>query len=170
MNNKGFTLIELILSISLSMLIGACIFNVLIFNKNIFNMTSSAIEIQQQSQFLKEFIEDKLYISSGIDSIVDINGKTIKYEDFKEGSINEVIFTISNINQSIYWDKMKGKVFYRKNMSYNGYEIGDYVEGIRIKKVNNGRGIHVYIRTKRKGKDLQSDFLVYFRNYNTVLN
>lgn len=162
----GFSLVELIISLGLMSILMLLIFNILLFNLNMYNKTEASIEIQEQGQFLKQFIEDKLYISRGIDSIVDINGNKIKTEDFKKGEIKELRFKLEEVVADVYIDKKSKKVFFKKDLRYNGYEIGDYVNKINLESIDNGRGVKIDLEMEKNNKNINVEFYVYFRNYN----
>lgn len=163
---QGFSLIELIISLGLMSILMLLVFNILFFSLNMYNKTEAHIEIQEQAQMLKQFIEDKLYISSGIDSIVDINGSKIKTEDFEKGEIKELRFKLEEIVADIYIDKKSKKVFFKKDLRYNGYEIADYVNKINVESIDNGRGVKINLELEKNSKNMNVEFCVYFRNYN----
>ncbi|SHH07818.1 prepilin-type N-terminal cleavage/methylation domain-containing protein [Tepidibacter thalassicus] len=165
MNKKGFTLMEVIVSLGLTSILLLLLFNVMFFNIKILKKTEARIEIQEQAQFIKEFIEDKLHISSGVDSIIDVNGHKIKNKNFNKGEIKELRFILSNNIEGIYIDNKRKKMFYRRNLLYNGYEIGDYVKKFNVEKISEGKGIRVCLEMEKNNEIMNVEFLVYFRNY-----
>ncbi|SHK12498.1 prepilin-type N-terminal cleavage/methylation domain-containing protein [Tepidibacter formicigenes] len=165
MNKKGFTLIEVIISLGLTSILMLLSFNIIFLNVKMFNKTEARIEIQEQAQFIKEFIENKLYLSSGVHSVINKDGYKIKSKDFKEGEIKELRFVLSDNVEGIYIDNKRKKMFYRRNLMYNGYEIGDYVKKFNIEKISEGKGVKIYLEMEKNKEIMNIEFLVYFRNY-----
>ncbi len=165
MNKRGFTLTELLIALGMMSILILLGFHILFLNFKVFNKTEANVEIQQQGQFLKQFIENKLYLSYGLDSIVDMNGKKIKSQDFEEGEIKELRFRLEDIVVGIYINPKNKKMFYRKDLLYNGYEIGDYVKKMKVENRRNGKGVKINLELEKKSEQIEVDFVVYFRNY-----
>ncbi|WFD08983.1 PilW family protein [Tepidibacter hydrothermalis] len=165
MNKKGITLIELIISIGLIGVLLMIVFSVFIFSTKVYNISYSNIEIQEQAQMIQSFIENNLYLSSGIESIIDKNGKKIDPNKFEEVDIKEVRFNVGGHMNSIYHIYNKKKIFIKKNLNYNGYEFGDYIENINIKNIDNGSGAKISLKLEKDKQIINTSFLVYFRNY-----
>ncbi|CCY46890.1 unknown [Firmicutes bacterium CAG:822] len=84
MNNKGFTVVELIASFALTMVITVFLFEVLIEVKDIFADTSTKTAIQQKASIISKNIENILpsmgSTVSCAGSSCNINGKTLNIE------------------------------------------------------------------------------------------
>lgn len=82
MNNKGFTVVELIASFALTMVITVFLFEVLIEVKDIFADAGTKTAIQQKASIISKNIENTLStVGSSVScsgSSCIINGKTIK--------------------------------------------------------------------------------------------
>lgn len=165
MNKKGITLIELIISIGLIGVLLMIIFSVFIFSTKVYNISHSNVEIQEQAQMIQNFIENNLYLSSGIESIIDKNGKKLNANEFDEVDIKEIRFDLDGQICSIYHIYNKNKVLFRKNLDYNGYEFGDYIENISIKNIDDGSGAKISLKLQKNNQVINTSFLVYFRNY-----
>ncbi|CAH2212945.1 PilW family protein [Tepidibacter aestuarii] len=165
MNNKGVTLIELIISIGFISVLLMIIFNIFIFSTKVYNISHSNVEIQEQSQMIQSFIESNLYLSSGIDSVIDKNGNKLHVNEFYEKDIKEVRFNVDGQIRSIYHIYNKKKLFIKKNLNYNGYEFGDYIENIKIKNIDNGSGAEISLKLQKDSEVINTSFLIYFRNY-----
>ncbi|MEJ8553640.1 PilW family protein [Tepidibacter sp. Z1-5] len=165
MKNRGITLIELIISLGFISVLLMIIFNIFMFSTKVYNSSYSNIEIQEQAQMIQNFIENNLYSSSGIDRVIDKNGKKIDLNKFDEADIKEVRFNVDGQIYSIYYIYSKKKVFFKKNIKYNGYEVGDYVENINIKNVDNGSGAKISLKLQKDKEAINTSFLIYFRNY-----
>ncbi|OPJ55620.1 PilW family protein [Alkalithermobacter paradoxus] len=163
-DTKGFLMIELIISLSLIGVIMLLVFNITIFNIKAFTKTEASVEIQQQAQFLKEFIEDKVYRSTRIDSIINLSGNRVNVNTFKSGEIREIRLYLVDGVVGIYIDKNSKKMFYRTDIRYNGYEIGNYINKMEIEKLQNGRGIKFNLEIQKKKETFDLEFIAYFRN------
>lgn len=178
-NIKGFTLIEVILSLAFAGIIFSIITAILKLNIVNFYDNDSDIEIQQQAQFIIGFIEDKVMESCGIHYIQDMNGH-LKNNSTDLIELKKVIFKNS---QS---DDHKGYIFQlSKDLKSNTYnlkygaglsgtatvEVGNYIKKIEAKPYPNDE-----IFTEAKGIDLKLHFfhnerskvfriLLYFRNF-----
>lgn len=74
MNNKGFTLIELIVALAISSLILIAVGTFLVFNLRSFNATNDIINIQYEGQLALNQLADIAKASKGIDAIEDMTG------------------------------------------------------------------------------------------------
>ncbi len=165
MNKKGITLIELIISLGLISVLLMIMFNIFIFSTKVYNISHSNVEIQEQAQMIQSFIENNLYASSGIESVIDKNGKKIDLNKLDESDIKEVRFNVDGQMCSIYHIYSKKKVFIKKNIKYNGYEFGDYIENINIKNIDKGSGAEISLKLQKGREVINTSFLIYFRNY-----
>ncbi|MCT4509822.1 MAG: type II secretion system GspH family protein [Tepidibacter sp.] len=165
MNNKGITLIELIISIGLVSVLLMVLFNIFMFSTEVYSLSHSNIEMQEQAQTIQNFIENNLYLSSGIESIITKNGEKFYKDEFEKEDVKEIRFKIDGQMCSIYHMYNKKKVFIKKNLNYNGYEFGDYLENINIKNIDNGSGVEISLKLQKDRKTINTSFLIYFRNY-----
>ena len=98
MNNKGFTVVELIASFALTMVITVFLFEVLIEVKDIFADTSTKTAIQQKASIISKNVE---HILSSTGSIIscsgnacNINGKTLRIDQAEK----KVVINGQNFN------------------------------------------------------------------------
>lgn len=98
MNNKGFTVVELIASFALTMVITVFLFEVLIEVKDIFADTSTKTAIQQKASIISKNIENILpSMGSTVScsgSTCNINGKTLSIQQ----SNNRVVINGQNFD------------------------------------------------------------------------
>ena len=98
MNNRykklddfGFALIELMISIALFGILITLIFSIFNTNMKIFSKINNKVEIQQQAIFIFNFMEEKIMESKGITIVEDINGRT-KHTTNEIVNIKKIIF------------------------------------------------------------------------------
>ncbi|KXZ40076.1 hypothetical protein SAMN05661008_01281 [Alkalithermobacter thermoalcaliphilus JW-YL-7 = DSM 7308] len=162
--NDGFLIIELVIYLFITSIITVLLFNIFKFSINTFSKTEANVEIQQQAQFLKELIEDRVQRSKGIDSIINVNGQRVNVRNFKKGQIREIRLAQNDGLVGIYIDSKSKKMFLRTDMNYNGYEIGNYVNKMEIENVENGKGITFILQIQKKDEIFDLEFTSYFRN------
>ncbi|SCG83298.1 hypothetical protein DW1_1728 [Proteiniborus sp. DW1] len=178
-SNRGFTLIELIISLALTGIILSIILSILISNISMFHINDKDIELQQQSQFIIGFLEDKIIESIGITYLQDDNGIT-KHETNEKVNLKKVIF--KNIPEA----DDEGYIFQlSKDPSHNYYnlkygeglsgvstvEVGNYIEKIEVEPIHvdniytEAKGLALEILFNINGKKKAFRTQLFFRNY-----
>ncbi len=157
-SSKGFTLIELVISLALAGIILSIILSILISNISMFQFNDIDIELQQQGQFIIGFLEDKIIGSVGIEYLQDING-VVKHETNEKVILKKIIF--KNVSEAAD----KGYIFQlSKDPDYNYYnlkygiglsgtptvEVGNFIEKIEVEPIP----LH-YPYTEAKGLSLE---------------
>ncbi|MDM8535023.1 prepilin-type N-terminal cleavage/methylation domain-containing protein, partial [Clostridiaceae bacterium HSG29] len=104
MNNKGFTLIELIIVIALTGIVMVLATNSLFFSSNTFHSTSDQQSIQSDSRIITTFIENEISYASSIEILENAPG------------------TFDDTKKYIYLDEINKKIMY-KNGSAVSTEI-----------------------------------------------
>ncbi|MBQ3421106.1 MAG: hypothetical protein IJH34_05465 [Romboutsia sp.] len=159
-NNKGYLLLESIMSL---VIIGTLL--IAIYTSLIFCIKSKAsiedkVEIQQQALEISKHIKSTIEKSKGIISV------TYNYENS-----NDNFKGITSIkNKEISYKKNSKKLFINtlnsKNQSESGgYEIGDYVESIYVYKDNNPKFLTIKLRLGKNNQIYENQFKVFIRNF-----
>ncbi len=178
-SNKGFTLIELIISLALAGIILSIVLSILISNISMFHINDREIELQQQGQFIIGFLEDKIIESTGITYLQDNNG-ILKHETNEKVNLKKIIF--KNIPEAVD----KGYIFQlSKDPNHNYYnmkygiglsgtptvEAGNYIERIEVEPIplesiyTEAKGLAVEILFNFNGKMKAFKTQLFFRNY-----
>ena len=76
-NNKGFTLLEIIITLAISSIVITMIGRFIITNINHYNRINDSTEIIDQAQFVTGFLDLELSQSAGIKKITSIDGINI---------------------------------------------------------------------------------------------
>lgn len=175
--DKGFTLIEILISLALAGIIISIILSMLGSNVSIFHDNDKDIELQQQGQFIISFLEEKIIESCGITYIQDENGviksetndkvnlKKIIVKNSPEATDNGYIFQLSKASDNTYNLKYGIGLFGSASV-----EVGNYIEKIEVepfpleKIYTEARGINltIYLRFDRQNKVYSTQF--FFRN------
>ncbi|MFA5524047.1 MAG: prepilin-type N-terminal cleavage/methylation domain-containing protein [Tissierellales bacterium] len=178
--NKGFTLVELIISLALTGLVITIILSIFISDMTMFHINDKDIELQHQGQFILGFLEDKIIESTGITYLNDSNGSN-KHETNEKVNLKKIIF------KNIPGAEANGYIFqlskdpkhnylnlkYGKGLSGSPtVEVGNYIEKIEVEPIpqnsvyTEAKGLALEILFDFDGskKTFRSHFL--FRNYN----
>lgn len=162
LDDFGFTLIELMISIALFGILISLIFSVFSVNMNTIDKINKKVEIQQQAQFIFNFIEEKIIESEGIIHIEDING-SMKHDTNELVRIKKIIF------QNNETRKEKGYIFnlikdYEAgsyNLKYGIWlsgtgtvEVGNYIENIEVEPMPSDK-----IYTEANGIVIRINFI-----------
>ena len=143
LDNFGFTLVELMISIALFSILITSVFSIFNNNMNIFNKINKKVEIQQQAIFIFNFMEEKIMESKGIIIVEDINGRN-KHTTNEIVNIKKIVFKNNKTR------KEKGYIFnLTKNNEVGSYnlkygiglsgigtvEVGNYIENIETEPI-----------------------------------
>ncbi len=176
--NRGFTLIEIIISLALTGIIISIILSLLTSNIAMFHSNDKDIEIQQQGQFIISFLEEKIMESCGIVYLQDMNGN-IKHDTSEKVNIKKIIF--KNIPEAAD----KGYIFQlNKDTDGNTYnlkygiglsgtatvEAGNYIEKIEVEPIpsdinyTEARGLFISLSFNLNGQKKSFKTQLFFRN------
>lgn len=177
-NDKGFTLIEVIISLGLTGIIMAIVISLLTSNVLMFENNDKDIELQQQGQFILGFLEDKIMQSTKIIYLQDRNG-LIKHNSNDKVDLSKIILE-SKIEPE------KGYIFQlNKDLVHNYYnlkygkglngtatiEVGNYIEKIEVEpiplesKYIEAKGLSLSILMNFNGRKKIYTTQLIFRNY-----
>lgn len=177
--NKGFTLIELIISLALTGIIVSIILSILISNITMFQNNDKDIEMQQQGQFIIGFLDEKVIESCGIVFIQDMDGST-KHETNEKVILKKIILkNIPEVTDKGYiFQLSKAPSYYTYNLKYGiglsgsaSVEVGNYIERIEVEPVPSDK---IYTEAKGLSFTIFFDFdghkkafktQLFFRNY-----
>ncbi len=144
-NNKGFTLVELLVTLGIAGIVITLIFNFLIINLKTFNQSSDEIALQEESQRI-------------MNKIIEIGMESTKVKIDKQNGVEKIIF-INKEEEKSYEEKF---TLSENVLKYNGEQIGKNIKYITITPVSNEKGIKIKIGLeKNKAKlDLENQFLL----------
>jgi len=154
-SNKGYFLIEYVISISILLFISSFLVGTFVFCKNISNKLSDKIELINHSIEINNQIDKIISNSKGILSISKSYIK-LKYKDdfFKE---DKVILFRSNIDKVFINDlNLNG------TLKPGGYEIGAYVDDLNV--IINGQIATVNLKLKKDKVFYESTFDIFIKN------
>jgi len=114
-NQKGFTLIEILISISLLSLVLLMTYNMHLFNYKVFNRGSSKADIQSNLRLNVDFISDKIRYASNLKILANkpstfdplkqyiySEGGVLKFYDV--GTLKDVAGSLGGVSSTIYFE------------------------------------------------------------------
>ncbi|HHY76941.1 MAG TPA: hypothetical protein GX498_00340 [Clostridiales bacterium] len=176
--NNGFIIIEVLTVLPILSMIIFLVFYAVSSNINNISKLDSEIEMQQQAQFILDFMESKIIESIGVSYLQDIEG-------FQKHNTNERVYISKIIFKNPPERSDKGYIFSLSKDSKNNYynlkygigltggaadELGNYIDGIEVepipsdKKYTEANGIKIKIDLKVEGNILTFENSYYFRN------
>ena len=141
MNNKGFTVIELILAIAIAGIIMGALGTFLTFNLRGFNATKDIIDIQYEAQLTMNQLSDIMKESGGI---LEIERASIDYINSPTGLVDPDLWTLSrtvrlegDTDTTTYdyvftYDHSTGIIQVERTQGTDviTYDVGRYIESI----------------------------------------
>lgn len=184
MRNKGFTIMELLISLPLFGMIIILIFSVTSSNMRTINNLDKDVELQQQAQFIFGFMEEKIIESTGVIYLEDMKGFQ-KHNTKDKVYLKKIIFKNLPVGRDYPHRKDKGYIFLLSkdpecnyfNLKYGvgvmggaSDEVGNYIESMEAepipadKNFNEADGIflRIYFLLDGYASSFESSF--YYRN------
>ena len=165
---NGYIFLEVFSSICIASMVMIVISTTATISTNEIKKIDNRIELSEQFNEIKYFISRNLKNANDINFYtrnkpVIINGefqsvdeiKTNEFLNDKFGILeNEIMYiSINNLNKKIYIQKSGGK-----------YEIGNYINDMKIKKNLNGRTYNIEIELKKGNSSYMDKFSVRTKN------
>lgn len=160
MNRKGYTIIEILISVSLILILFLSLFKIMNLSFKLYKNYSYNKELLESSDLLKRVLSKELSDIEYIDSYIDTNDnimidipeegidlkcikfKKSRYSKFYNNYVEKIIFIKSydiDKRRSVWLIKNSNNnknIDISKYTSYSSYEIGIHLNNINIKKVN----------------------------------
>lgn len=176
---NGFTTIELLVTMPIFSILVLLIFTSTTSNMNIIKNIEAEVELQQQAQFILDFMEEKIIQSTGVIYLQDSSGFQ-KHNTNEEVSLLKIIFK----NSPDHTDK--GYIFALVKDPNNDYynlkygvgtiggasdEVGNFIQSIEIKPIplyknyTEAEGINICINFFLDGCNLTFENSYFFRNF-----
>lgn len=152
LDKKGFTLVELLVTLGIVGIVIILIFNLFTINLKSFNRSSDNIELQEEGQKLMNKIVSVAMESKDM-HIYNKNEVQVNSGDI---SIKKVIFSKDESNHTFELSQ--------DIVKYNNLEITNDIKDIIITPIDNKRSIKVRILLEKNKKELIIENQVLFRN------
>ncbi len=182
LQNNGFTLIEIITSLALFGVIITLILSTMNSSINIMSRVEKGVEIQQQAQFIFNFLEEKVMESTGLIYLEDRQGKS-KMNSNEKIFIKKMIFKnkVDRLDKGYIFQLIKDPEYDFYNLKYGiglsgsaTVEVGNYIENIEVepipfdKKYNEADGILIRINFVFDKYSTKVENIFHYRNSSGV--
>ena len=168
---QGFTLVELLITLSLAGIILTLVFSFFINNLKNFNRAEHEVDLQYNGQFAKEYITKIVTQSKGISFVESIDGVD-KTSTSDRVNVKQITFIVENADEStsdisFSIDEVSKELHSSDIMS----SIAQYVEKLVIEPVpsnenySNARGIALIINLSKGDVNKRIESQIKFRNY-----
>jgi len=166
-NNRGFTLLEIIITLAIFSIVISMVGRFLISNLKSYNRINNSTEIMDQAQFVTSFMDLELSQCAGIRSVKSIDGLNIL--DSKLGAYIKYIelYTrdTSQVGNPSFQIKNDKDIFYKSHS-----ELGTYIDKIYMAPIPHNiafkdcRGVEYKIYFKKDNSTYNIEKSIYFRN------
>lgn len=170
-NRKGFTLIEILIAVAIMSIIVSLIMSVFITNLKNYKTLKNQSELQFQSQFILNFISDKVMESKNVALIKSCTTSVINSE--KEHTISKISLEYKNDSNNCYIFEVKNhKIFYDNTNRDKpaGTELGVYVSELKAAPYPPGKifadthALKFTLCLEKGGHKYETEQLIYMRN------
>lgn len=134
---KGFTLVELLITLGLSCIIISLTMSFFINNLKNYKYINNNTELQFQAQYILNFMSNKILLSKHIELVKENTSSYIKREN--EQKITKISFRYGiNSNQCYNFEIKNNKIYYGNSYSFSTPtdELGCYVKEVKVAPIN----------------------------------
>lgn len=182
-DNKGVTLIELIMVLGIASILLAAIGSFLVTNVRYFNMANDQAEIQGHAQRLMKDFADLVIESRGIASIENNTDININLNSQGINDITKVVFyypvgasyanSVFEHNLSPDGKEMDNQVAWDRAVTIGSQsKTVSFIKEFKLQPLPAGtsyancKGVEIVIRAKKNQAELELENHIYFRNAN----
>lgn len=176
LNNKGFTLIEIIITLSIASILLILLVGVFSTGLRLYEDIYNNNEIKQQAQFITDFMTTRVMSSTEINDIFDYTN-TSYYKSDKEIELGQLHLKDYSLKEkelhifSIQKDpKVEGHSIRYGKVNVAKIEAGNYINSIKVKPLpigytyENARGLEITLKMQKGKSNLEILKSIYFRN------
>lgn len=176
-NNKGFTLVELIITLAIAAIILGIVMTFFITNIKSSNIITDKTELQYQAQNVMNFITEKAMQSSGISKVYIKDGNSYLPQDMsiqEVSNVGYIGFIVEGVKHIFVLDR--GNIYYSDSISdlniikNNKYILGKWLTNINIKSNSAGadlsstNSIEITLEFEKNDAKVTLSNIVYMRN------
>lgn len=166
---RGFTLVELLVALGLASIIISLVMSFLIANVRSYKAINNETELQYQSQYILNFMTNKILEASSIECVRDNNNINLKDSQIEE-QISEISFLREN-NTKYSFKVSDDEIIYIDGSTNN--VLGSNVEGMWISPISinasapnftTAKSIKIRLKLSKGNRSYEAKQTVYMRN------
>lgn len=146
-NNKGFSLVELIIAFAILGIVSGILVSIMISSSNMYRGVSSELSLQMQSQLVTSQLKEY---------IIDCNDMLFFYDD---------TLTVRNSDAEHVFEWHADD----KTITYNGDLLATNVGAFSVSPVFDGRGVEILLRLEKNEDTYVAPQTVMLRNESVLL-
>lgn len=176
-NNKGITLIELVIVMGVSSIILVLILGIFLTGTTMYKDIYDNIEIHQQGNSIMDFITSNIMASNEIENIINYERSSF-YKSDKTIELGEIILKDTSLVQegkhifTIQQDpKVEGRSIRYGKTETAKIEVGNYIKTIYTEPLpkgsfyNDAKGIRLTIEMEKGRSNISISKSMYFRKH-----
>ena len=174
MKNKGFTMVELLVSLGISSIIAGLIFSFFIINYKGYKSVRNDAELRFQAQYILNFMAGKIINCTSMSfarNYTDIYSMTAVRSVGEKYPVNKLSFKFGFEGNNYVFHIVENSIRYGigQKDKVPAVELGSYVDGmyisvLRDESFQNARAIKLEIVMKKDGQMHRAFQAVYMRN------
>lgn len=168
-NNRGYLLLESVISLSIIMILSLSLYSILLFTTNYKETVEDRVELYEQGEEIEIQVNRLIENSKGIISInnlvingsspyIDVESIKCRYKDENNIKVKDRELSFKR-NKKLFINTLNNG----GNSEVGGYEIGDYVDYIGVKVDNNK--ITIRLRLSKNDEKYEKVFYSYIREF-----
>ena len=168
---NGFTLTELLISAGIMAILVSLAMSALITNFNSFKLIKNESELQFQSQYILNFISDKIMKSKNVALIK--TGTSSMINSKMEGAVSRISLKYGDASNNCYIFEVRGGKIWYGNSYPNGPandELGTYISELKAAPYPAGRtfaetgALKITLCLIKNGQEYETEQTVYMRS------
>lgn len=176
-NNKGVTLVELIVAMAVSSIVFVLILGIFFTGTTIYKELHDDIEVHQQGSSIMDFMSSIIMTSNGIENIINYERSSF-YESDKKIDLGAVILKDISLEEgqehilTIQEDpKVEGRSIRYGKTNAAKIEVGNYIKTIYTEPLpkgslySNAKGIQLTIEMEKGRSSIIASKSMYFRKH-----
>lgn len=169
-NKKGFTLVELLVTIGIMGFIMSLAFSFFIINLNNYTRINNESTLHFHSQYILNFVSDKIMESKNVELIrsgtLDLKNSGTKY------SISKISLRYGDQENNCYIFEVRNNIIYYGNSVPTGRandELGRYVSELKVEPYPKGNkfaetgALKITLCLIRNGQQYEAEQIIYMR-------
>lgn len=167
-NQKGYLLLESVVSLLVISILILLMYSLLVFSINLKETAEDRVELQQQAIEVSKKIEDIIENSVKIENIGCSSGEFSSVKSIKCKYIYRGDVKFKEGTKEIILKDSRSKLFINSFSPTTGemgeYEIGDYVDEMRVAISNNGACANVILKLSKNKQKYETRLTIYLKS------